>query len=450
VVASTEEPDHHQTVTNSKSARPYWGVVQANSFKCEVVAVGSELLLGQIVDTNSSWIGEQLATAGIDSYYQTKVGDNFDRMKEVFSTALDRSDAVIVTGGLGPTQDDITRNVIADLMGAELVRNQEIVDRIAAMFGNLGRQMPQNNLLQADVPAGGQPIPVQPGTAAGLACPVKDSTGTEKVIYAVPGVPWEMKKMVAHFVLGDLKERAGITSVIKSRTLRTWGMSESGLAERLAEEIERIDVAGSGATIAFNASGIEGLKLRLTAKGESEADADRQLADEESRIRAIIGNAVIFGTDEQTMEHAVLKLCREQGLTLGLAESLTGGLIGARITAVPGSSDVFRGSIVSYASEVKAKVLGVPDLPDVSQEAVEAMALGACESLGSDCAVAVTGVAGPEPWQGIKPGTVWMASAIDGDVQSSMVTWPFDRERTRQFTVINALNGLRLRLLDGA
>lgn len=426
--------------------------MQGNSYKCEVVAVGSELLLGQIVDTNSSWIGEQLATAGIDSYFQTKVGDNFERMRDVFSIALDRSDAVIVTGGLGPTQDDITRNVIAELMGADLVRDQEIVDRIAAMFGNRGRQMPQNNLLQADIPDGGRPIPVQPGTAAGLVCPVKDTAGNDKVIYAVPGVPWEMKKMMSDFVLGDLKERAGITAVIKSRTLRTWGMSESGLAERLADEIERIDTAyqehgGRGATIAFNASGIEGLKVRLTAKGDSETDADEQLADEEARIRAIIGHDVIFGTDDETMEHAVLTLCREQGLTLGLAESLTGGLIGARLTAVPGSSDVFRGSIVSYASEVKAAVLGVPDLPDVSQEAVEAMALGACRSLGSDCAVAVTGVAGPEPWQGVKPGTVWMASALEGEVQSSMVEWPFDRERTRQFTVINSLNGLRLRLL---
>lgn len=416
--------------------------------RCEVVAVGTELLLGQIVDTNSSWIGEQLALAGVDSYFQTKVGDNFDRMRAAFADALERSDAVIVTGGLGPTQDDITREVIADIMGVELERRQDIVDRIEEMFGSRRRRMPQNNLRQADVPAGGESIPVQPGTAAGLVCPVGD-----KVIYAVPGVPWEMKQMVTGFVLDDLKARGGITAMIKSRTLRTWGSSESGLAEVLGPEIERIDAEG-GATIAYNASGIEGLKLRLTAKAESDAEAEAKLSDGEARIRAIIGDRLIFGTDDETMEHAVLKLCREQNLTLGLAESLTGGLMGSRITDVPGASAVFKGSIVSYASDVKSSLLGVgadgEAMLDVSEEAAEAMASGVCKALDVDCSVAVTGVAGPEPWQGVKPGTVFMSTCLDGVVQTSKVAWPFDRDRTRQFTVINALNLLRLRLVERA
>jgi len=413
--------------------------------KCEVVAVGTELLLGQIVDTNSSWIGEQLAQAGIDSFFQTKVGDNFDRMKVAFGEALERSDAVIVTGGLGPTQDDITRNVIADLLGVELIRRQEIVDKIEAMFGLHGRKMPQNNLLQADVPAGAEPIPVQPGTAAGLVCPVGDG----RVIYAVPGVPWEMKKMVTDFVIGDMRKRGGITSVIKSRTLRTWGSSESGLAEKLGPELERIDSAG-GATIAYNASGIEGLKLRLTAKGDNEAHADEQLADGEARVRAIVGDDLIFGIDGETMEHAVLDLCRQQGLTLALAESLTGGLIGARMTAVPGSSDVFKGSIVSYASDVKSSLLGVTETLDVSEAAAVSMAGGVCAALSADCSVAVTGVAGPEPWQGVQAGTVYMTSMLDGVAKTTKVEWPFDRNRIREFTVINALNGLRLRLIARA
>lgn len=412
--------------------------------QCEVIAVGTELLLGQINDTNSSYIGEQLAIAGIDSYFQTKVGDNPDRIKFALEQALERSDAVITTGGLGPTQDDITRNVIADVMGVELETRQDLVDKISAMFGKRGREMPQNNLLQAQIPIGGEPIPVQPGTAPGLVCPVGD-----KVIYSVPGVPWEMRQMIDQFIIPDLKERAGITAIIKSLTLRTWGYSESGLAELLGDEIDRIDREG-GATVAFLASGIEGLKVRLTAKAETEAEVDSLLADEDKRVREIIGDRCVFGVDDETMEHAVLAACRAQGLTLGLAESLTGGLIGSRITAVPGSSDVFRGSIVSYASGVKADLLGVSDCPDVSDEAVQAMATGACEVLSSDVSVAVTGVAGPAPMDGHDPGTVFMATSVDGVVESQLVKWPFDRDRTRQFTTINVLNALRLRLLDRA
>ena len=199
------------------------------SLRCEVVAVGTELLLGQIVDTNSSWIGEQLALAGIDSHFQTKVGDNRARIVAVLRLALDRSDAVIVCGGLGPTHDDITRECIAEVMGVELERHDDIAERITQMFSSRGRRMAENNLRQADVPAGATVIPQVRGTAPGLVCPVGD-----KVIYAVPGVPHEMKEMVTRAILPDLRERSGETAVIVSRTLRTWGESESGLAEILA------------------------------------------------------------------------------------------------------------------------------------------------------------------------------------------------------------------------
>ena len=191
--------------------------------------MGTELLLGQIVDTNSSWIGEQLALAGIDSHHQVKVGDNFDRMQAVLNQALERSDSVIMCGGLGPTQDDITRDVIAAALGVELVRRDDIVERISTVFGGRGRAMPENNLRQADVPDGAEVLPVMPGTAPGF----KAETGG-KAIYAVPGVPWEMQQMVGECVLPDLKQRAGITAVIKSRTLRTWGDSESGLGREIA------------------------------------------------------------------------------------------------------------------------------------------------------------------------------------------------------------------------
>lgn len=409
---------------------------------CEVIAVGTELLLGQIVDTNSSWIGEQLALAGIDSHHQVKVGDNFERMRACLAHTLERSDSVIMCGGLGPTQDDITRDVIAAALGVELVRRDDLIDKISAIFGGRGRPMPENNLRQADVPDGAEVLPVMPGTAPGFMI----ETGG-KVVYAVPGVPWEMQQMVGECVLPDLKQRAGITAVIKSRTLRTWGDSESGLAEKLHGEIERLDQTG-GCTIAFLASGMEGLKVRLTAKASSEAAADEMLAAEEEIVRGLIGD-IVFGVDDETMESAVLDALRDRGWTLALAESLTGGLIGARLTAVPGASDVFRGGLVSYASDVKFDLLDVPVGPVVSEEAVVAMARGAARLLGADCAIAVTGVAGPDPLDGEDPGTVWMATLVAGEVEATRVKFPFDRERTRQFTTVSILNNLRVRVLAG-
>ena len=408
--------------------------------RCEVVAVGTELLLGQIVDTNSSWIGEQLALVGIDSHYQVKVGDNWERIKSALQTALDRSDAVIVCGGLGPTQDDITRDVIADLMGVPLERSDALVDKIRNIFGGRGRPMPENNLRQADVPRGASIIPQMPGTAPGLICPIGD-----KVMYAVPGVPYEMEEMVSGTVLPDLERRAGIKGVIKSRTLRTWGDSESGLAQKLHEEFERLALDG-GCTIAFLASGMEGIKVRITAKAETELAVDQILAAEETLVRAIIGN-VVFGVDDDNMESVVLDLLKEQGLTLGLAESLTGGMISARLCDIPGASKAFRGSIVSYASDVKFDLLGVPEGPVISEAAVTAMVHGACRVLGTDVGLAVTGVAGPEPQDGEEPGTVWMATLVDGVVVTQRSKFPFDRNRTRQFTTISVLNSLRVRLL---
>ena len=406
---------------------------------CEIVAVGTELLLGQIVDTNSAWIGEQLALSGIDCHRHTAVGDNRERMMAAFRGALDRADAVIVTGGLGPTQDDITREVVAELMGVAMERDQELVDRIEARFAGRGREMPTNNLRQADVPVGATTMPELPGTAPGLICPIGD-----KVLYTVPGVPWEMKEMLEGSVLPDLRRRSGTVSVIGSRTLRTWGQSESGLAEMLADEIERLDVEG-GATLAFLASGMEGLKVRITAKAATSAEVEETLDVEEARVRAVIG-PIVFGMDGANMESVVLDELVSQGLTLATAESLTGGLIGSRLTDVPGSSRAFRGSVVAYSGDVKRELLGVPEGPVVGEEAVSAMAAGVCRVLGADVSVAVTGVAGPDPQDGQEPGTVWMATCVDGEVEAVRVLFPFDRTRTRQFTVISVLNLLRLRL----
>jgi nicotinamide-nucleotide amidase len=409
--------------------------------RCEVVAVGTELLLGQVVDTNSSWIGEQLALAGIDSHFQTKVGDNHARIVSCLRIALERSDAVIICGGLGPTQDDITREAIAEVMGVGLEFDDDVARRIEAMFASRGRRMAANNLRQAEVPVGATAIrDPQPGTAPGLIAPVGD-----KVMYAVPGVPHEMREIITHAVLPDLRARAGVSAAIVSRTLRTWGESESGLAELLADRIKQLDAVGNP-TIAFLASGIEGLKVRITAKAGDEASARELLDAEEAELRALLGG-LVFGLDDETMEHAVAVLLDAHGLTLGLAESITGGLMGARLTDVAGASGFFRGSVVSYDSEVKFDLLDVPEGPVVCAEAAEAMAAGARRVLGSDVGLAVTGVAGPAEQDGQPVGTVFIGLAIDDDVESVQLRLPGDRRRIREFTAISALNLLRQRLL---
>ncbi len=407
---------------------------------CEVLAVGTELLLGQVVDTNSSWIGEQLALTGIDCLYQAKVGDNRARIRTALEQALERADAVIVCGGLGPTQDDITRDVIAEVMGVPLVRDEAVEARIRAMFGSRGRDMPANNLRQADVPEGATVMAQQPGTAPGLICPIGD-----KVVYAVPGVPYEMTEMVEGTVIPDLARRAGMKSVIHSRTLRTWGHSESGIAELVADRVTELDTLGNP-TIAFLASGIEGLKVRITAKADDAAAAEALLDAEEAELWPLIGDYV-FGRDDQTMESVVLDLLRDRGLTLAVAESVTGGLIASRLTDVPGTSDVLKGGVVAYFSEVKYDVLDVPEGPVVTAEAAKAMADGVRKLLDADVGIAVTGVAGPEEQEGQPVGTVFCGWALDDEVDALRVKLPGDRRRVRDFATITLLDLLRRRLL---
>jgi nicotinamide-nucleotide amidase len=409
----------------------------------EVVAIGTELLLGQVIDSNSAWIGERLAGAGIDSYFQTKVGDNHSRIVSALRLALERSDAVICCGGLGPTQDDITREAIAAVMGVGLERRDDLVERISALFASRGRQMPASNLRQADVPAGATPIPQVGGTAPGLICPVGD-----KVVYAVPGVPHEMREMVERAVVPDLVRRGGVVSTIVSRTLRTWGLSESRVAEMLTGRIEALEGPGRP-TIAFMASGVEGIKVRLTAKASGSQQATELLAAEEAEVRAVLGDAV-FGVDDETMEWAVGSLLSARGWTLGVAESLTGGLIGGRLTAVAGASTWFRGGVVSYVTEVKRALLGVGKGPVVSAEAAGQMAAGAARALGADVGLGVTGVAGPQEADGQPVGTVWVGLALpDEDPYARRVHLPGQRDQVRQLAVISALDMLRRRLLVG-
>ncbi len=416
--------------------------------RAEIVTVGTELLLGQIVDSNSSWIAEQLAAAGVDVHFATKVGDNHERMVAVIALALERADVVVVTGGLGPTQDDVTREAVAAVTGRPLVRLPEVADRIRAMFDALGREMVESNLRQADVPEGAEWIPMVRGTAPGLVVPVG-----EGVIYAVPGVPQEMEEMVRRAVLPDVVARMGEAATIRSRVLKCWGTSESRLAEMLAPRFDALAAPGglpgdAGVTLAFLA-GLGVVRVRLTVKAASEAAATRALDAEEDACRAILGE-VVFGVDDDTLEGVCIGALARRGWTLAAAESMTGGMVGEWLTRVPGASGVFAGSAVTYAVEAKRSLLGVPEgvLAEhgpVSETVASAMATGARRVFGTDVGVSVTGSAGPDA-QGSAVGQSYLGIDVGGDVQVVGVRFPGERERVRTFATATLLDLLRRRL----
>jgi nicotinamide-nucleotide amidase len=330
-------------------------------------------------------------------------------------------------------------------MGVELVHDESVAAVIAEMFASRGRQMSANNLRQAQVPVGARIITQTRGTAPGLICPVQVG-GIEKLVFAVPGVPHELYDMFHRAVLPELLGRNGEPAVIASRLLRTWGESESGLNERLDSIIEELDQIGNP-TLAFLASGWEGIKVRLTAKSASRTAAEELLRPWEDRIRAILGDQV-FGVDTDTMESVVLEMMRSRGLSLGLAESVTGGLVSARLTSIPGASEVLRGSIVSYASDVKFDLLGVDPGPVVSEEAALQMAEGARTCLGSDLGLALTGVAGPTEQDTMPVGTLCVGISGPRGSMTRTLRLPGQREQMRQFSVISALDLLRGYLRD--
>ncbi len=410
--------------------------------RCDVVAVGTELLLGQIVDTNSAFIGERLAAHGIASRLQVKIGDNVERIANVLRQILAEADAVIVCGGLGPTHDDVTREAIAAVMGVELKLDEAVADVVRGLFSQLRRPMSDNNLRQAMVPVGATVIPQVRGTAPGLICP-SQVDGRPGVIYAVPGVPDEMQEMVERAVLPDLLARAGEPTVIASRVLKVWGESESGLNARLDDVISRLDDDGD-VTLAFLARGWNGLEIRLTTSAESAAAAEDKLRPWEAEIRGLLGK-VVFGSDGDSMESVVVDALRQRGSTLGIAESLTAGLVAARLGSVPGVSDVLRGSLVTYASEVKFDLLGVTPGPVISEEVALEMAEGACRVFGADVGLALTGVAGPGMQDDVPVGTVCLAVVGHGADRATTTHYrpTASRDQIRQLSVINALDLLR-------
>jgi len=408
--------------------------------KVEVIAVGTELLLGQIVNGNAAEIGRRLAEAGLDHYHQVVVGDNLGRASTAISQALARADAVIITGGLGPTQDDITREAICAAAGVEMAYSEDFAERLREWWSRRrGRDMPANNLRQAEYPQGAVLLTNPRGTAPGLRLAVGRAW-----LFALPGVPQEMLPMLEEDVIPFLVKEAGLPGVLASRLIRCWGESESGIAERLGDLFE----TSTNPTVAFLASAAE-IKVRLTARAGTGEEAAVLLDPLEGEVRRRLGRAV-FAVGEETIEGLVLRLCRERGWKLGTAESATGGMVAQRVTSVPGASEAFVGSIVAYTAALKTSLLGVPaeviaEEGVVSEEVALAMAEGGAPGLGADVVVAVTGSAGPEPG-GAPVGTMVVAVRTPERSAARTFLMPPDRERARAFASTAALQAVRLAL----
>lgn len=412
--------------------------------RAEVISVGTELLLGQITDTNATYICQRLAECGIPVYFRQTVGDNFERVQQAFRLAWSRAELVVFTGGLGPTEDDLTKEAVAAVLGAELVEDPGALAHLEQFFARRGRTMTANQRRQALIPRGALAIPNRWGTAPGV---FWEADG--RVVVMVPGVPREMRGMMDEFVIPELRRRGWVgEEVIRSRVLRTVGIGEGQL-----EELVRDLIHTTNPTVAPLAH-VGEVHLRITARGPSE-EVSRLLDEAEARLRERLGDAV-YGVDDETLDEVVARLLRDSGLRVAVAESCTGGLVGERLTSVPGSSAYFLGGVVAYGNEAKVKLLGVPqrlleEFGAVSAEVAEAMARGVRETFRADLGVGVTGVAGPGGGTETKPvGRVYLAVA---DPQSSRtVRADFGeepgREGVRRLASQAALNLLRRYLLE--
>ena len=391
------------------------------------------MLLGQITNTNAAHIGAALADHGLDAHYQQVVGDNLSRVANSIATAIERSDAVIITGGIGPTRDDLTREGLCAATGRKMVFDEQYADRLREWWRERGRTMPESNLKQAEHPEGAELLVNPKGTAPGLAL---DHEGT--LVFCVPGVPQEMEYLLEREVIPRIVTRSGGDAVVASRMLRTWGQSESMIGELLDDLYQ----GSINPSVAFLASGGE-IKIRITAKAQTHEAAVALIEPVEAEIRARVGDWH-FGTDEETVHRVIFRLLRERGWTIGTAESMTGGLVAAELTSEPGASELVRGGLVAYDEQLKARLLGISDITEVvNVETAIEMARGGQELLETDVVVSVTGSAGPEPKEK-PPGTVIIAVATPEDVRARQLRMPGDRERVRVYGTTSALHMTRL------
>ena len=406
--------------------------------KAEIISIGTELLLGQITDTNASYLASKLPELGIDLYWVTQVGDNLERMRECLERAWHRSDLVLTSGGLGPTEDDLTREAIAALMGEELAVDAGLEQAMREFFAARGYSMPESNIKQATLIPSAQSIPNPRGTAPGWWV---ERDG--RAIIAMPGPPSEMQRMWEKEV--SLKLRARMPEIIVSRMLKTYLLGEAAVGEMVSEYL-----SSPNPSLAVYAKP-DGIQLRLTAKAASRPQAEEMIAQLEERVRGILEES-IWGCDEETLESVVGALLTEKGLTLATMESCTGGLLASMITDVPGSSDYFKGGLVSYTNEVKigygVDAALLEQHGAVSPEVAGAMAEAVRARLGADIGVAITGVAGPDAVEGQPVGTAHIA--IDDGVEKRLIRgrYPPLRPEVKRRAANHALFELRRVLLS--
>jgi len=414
--------------------------------RVELLTVGDELLLGDTINGNAAWMGQRLADHGIEVTRSVVVADDLDVIVSAVGEALERADAVITTGGLGPTYDDVTRDALAKAAGVQLILDPGLEKRLRDRVAAADRPLAPMALRMAEVPEGAGLLGNSAGSAPGLRVELPGG-----VAYALPGVPFEMRTIMNEVVLPELADRAGAVQVAR-RTLRTAAAWESVIATRLAE-VEAMD----GIKVAYLPDPAE-VKIRLTAAGRDAADAVALLQSAEERTRDLLGS-MIYGAEDDTLDRVVHRLLAERGQTVAAAESLTGGLIGAELTAMPGSSATYVGGEITYATDLKHELLGVPaellrEHGAVHPDVAAAMAVGVRDRLGASYGLAVTGVAGPEPQDGRSVGTVFLAVAGPGTPPT--VTGPRlpvpgagreIRAVIRRMTVVHALDLLRREIL---
>ncbi len=412
----------------------------------EIICVGTELLLGNIVNTNANFLSQSLAELGIPHHYQTVVGDNPVRLKAVIKIACERSSILIFTGGLGPTPDDLTTEVLADYFQAPLVEIPELIKDISEKFAQIGRKMTNNNLKQALIPHGAQILPNRTGTAPGIIWQPQPGI----MILTFPGVPSEMKAMWQETAVPYLKQQGWGQEIIYSRMMKFRGIGESALAEKVADFFNL-----TNPTVAPYAS-LGEVKLRLSAKAKSPAEALAVIEPVADKIRAIAG-LDYFGKDQDTLASVVGQYLREKHQTVSVAESCTGGGLGTMLTEISGSSDYFWGGVIAYDNRVKQALLGVTPQAlaqwgAVSAEVAQQMALGVKQRLDTDWGISITGIAGPSGSTDTKPiGLVYIGLATpDNRVESLECRFGQRRERAaiRHLSSCQALDWLRRELLS--